>query len=547
MVRTGLNVTRQTTSGREARNVLNHVVRDSIVSGSPPLLQRAIVYDIICDTSSLDENYLNSIAQMVNNAELVDIMPINSVIARIVSNQGGVMPATYTILFPFFSSHLELSVKPGEQVYVIYEDYENTGYKVGYWLTRGSTQQTIEDPNYTHMDRRFDPTMNPDNYRTADQASLLTGLANVPPIGFPNGGNSVDTLTLVPSGNLADNPYDGILQNSIAAKYVTYEPVPRWKKRPQEVIFQGTNNALLMLGEDRNGPISGAIQQTPIDVKGQSGAIDLVVGRGRFFSATPGLDPRQGSGTTNPPGSRNTSPLLTENSRGHIETDKAPYRTNKIANPIEGDPDPLFDAARIYVVQQSRVDENYRLVRVNEEGILYPENTLSVTQPAGNGPYGRSYVVNKADNIRIIGRKNDDSGINGTVLIIREGIANNDLGYIFINEEGKIQIEAPKIYVGKATGEEEPYIKYTKFKETVEHLQAQIDTISQYIGNILGNVIPLAFVTSNAVPYAPVASLASQASGITTATTNMTTNISTKSGQTPNKILSVRSEKIFGQ
>src|SRR5690606_41899055 len=32
---------------------------------------------------------------------------------------------------------------------------------------------------------------------------------------------------------------------------VTPEPVPRWRKRPQELILQGSNNTLICLGEDR--------------------------------------------------------------------------------------------------------------------------------------------------------------------------------------------------------------------------------------------------------------------------------------------------------
>lgn len=496
-----------------------------------PTFQRAVVVDVITDLSLLTEGYLNQIANLVDNSELVDVMPINSVIARIVSNQGGVSPNSHTILFPFFSSHLMLPVQPGEQVYVLYEDYGGTGAKVGYWLSRIHSEQTVEDANYTHYDRRFDPSANPGNYTTSQVSERSR---DVSAVAFQNGGNTPDTLTLQPSGSLDENPYQTIVDTSIAFRYVTPEPVPRWRKRPQELVLQGANNSLIMLGEDRNGPISGAIQQTPIDITKtgtaprQAGAIDIVVGRGRYFSE-PGANPREGGTDINPPQANSTSPLVTTNSRQYRETDKNPFRSSRegLANPFEGNPDPIYDAARIYVVQQSKVDENYRLVRVGDVGLQYPDETIPVTQPAGNGVYGRSYVVAKADHIRLIGRKEENSQIDGTILLIREGerntatrggtpgsaaeandaqSSNGTLSYLYINEDGEMQLEGKRIILSRGEDEKEPYLRYTYYNAHIEELKTQIKALADQVQAIT-DAYNQAFLSATAIPYSNIAQL----------------------------------------
>ncbi|MFA6049705.1 MAG: hypothetical protein WC761_00640 [Candidatus Paceibacterota bacterium] len=528
MGRIGTTVTRQ--FGAAGRTDAGQR-RQLATQGEHPVLQRAVVVDVITDLSLLSSDFLDQIARLVNNAELVDVMPIGSVIARIVSNQGGVGPVSHTILFPFFSSHFMLPVQPGEQVNVMYEDYAGTGAKVGYWLSRVHSEQTIEDPNYTHFDRRFDPSSNPGNYTTSQVSERKR---NVPPVAFQNGGNTPDTLTLQPSGNLDENPYQTIVDSSVAFRYITPEPVPRWRKRPQEFVLQGANNALIMIGEDRNGPISGAIQQSPIDITKagaaprQAGAIDIVAGRGRYFP-TPGENPKEGGTDINPPQTKSTSPLVATNSRQFRETDKNPFRSTRegIANSQEGDPDPIYDAARVYVVQQSKVDENYQLVRINDVGQEYPDDALAVVQPAGNGVYGRSYVVAKADNIRIIGRKEANSQIDGTVLIIREGAkatserggtpnsaatsndaatSNGTVAYIYLNADGEIQQEAKRIILGRGSDEKEPYLRYTYYNVHIAELKTQIKALADQVQTITQKYNQ-AFLTAIAVPNSPIVDL----------------------------------------
>lgn len=556
--------------GRPGRTI-EGFVRQLATQGETPTLQRAVVVDVIMDTNLLSEDYLNDIANLVVNPELVDVMPINSIIGRIVSNQGGLEPNAHAIFFPMFSSHFMLPVQPGEQVYVMFEDYSNTASKIGYWLTRIHSEQTIEDPNYTHYDRRFDPSSNPANFSTSETAERSS---NPPPVGFQNGGNTPDTLTISTSGSVDANPYQTILDTSISARYITPEPVPRWKKRPQEFVLQGCNNALIVLGEDRNGPISGAIQSNPIDIvknaekaPRRAGAIDIVVGRGRYFPE-PGENPRAGSRSVNPAQEKNTSPLVTVNSRNYQETDKNPFRSGRegIANPLEGDPDPIHDAARIYVVQQSQVDKNYQLVRTDSgTGIEYPDNAIANEQPSNNGHLGRSYVVTKADHLRLIARKNEDAGISGTILIIREGkkdtanrggtpssafeasdaeTSNGDLAYLYLDKNGDMQLEGHRIILGRGEDEKEPYLRYTYYKEHINEIKKQIKALADEVKRITDSY-NMAFTSATAIPYANIAQLVAVANSerpqIQINIENIKQNIDRIN------VEAIASKKIFGQ
>ena len=72
-------------------------------------------------------------------------MPRNSMVVEIIGN------SKPRICYPFFSPHLSLPVKPGEQVWVLFPD-GGVG-EIGYWLTRKSTDLKVDDLNYTHLPR----------------------------------------------------------------------------------------------------------------------------------------------------------------------------------------------------------------------------------------------------------------------------------------------------------------------------------------------------------------------------------------------------------
>lgn len=540
----GITVARRIVGKATVSNI-NEEIRSVRTSGTPPTLQRAVVVEVISDPFSLTEDYLNQLSSTISNPEIVDVMPINSVVARLVSSNQGIDGSGNIILFPFFSSHFLLPVNPGEIIYVIFENYETLGTKIGYWLTRTHAQRTIEDLNYTHLDRMFQSNLNFGNYSTSEKTDRPD---TSPAPNFPNGAGTEDSKTISPTEENQE-PYENIIANSITYPLITPEAVPRWIKRPQELILQGSNNALIMLGEDRNGGIYGATgsNTTAIDLRNQAGTIDLVTGRGRF-KALEGFNPGDDSSPT--------SCRVIVNERGNEENDKAPHirNQNNTENINEGNPDPITDAARIYITQQSKVDKNY-LLDGDQDGMQsYPSDALYPIQPPPKGDqeqYNRSFVVSKADHIRIIARRDVEKEIEGTVLIIKEGkktaggvgdapASDEDLAYIYINQEGKIQIDGNRIYLGRTNNDgDEPYIKYTKYKETVEKLTTEIKQLRDNLADFQQKVIT-AFSSATAIHGSPVVALQQAGPQIQLANPVDESGINDKVGQ-------CKSTKIFGE
>lgn len=463
-------------------------VYEASSKASPPVVHKAVVTEIITDPGALSDEDLVDLHKRVDNEDLVQVIPINAIVAIRVNDSNGLI-GQETILLPFFPSHLQLPIKVGELVHVLYPDYSGTGTGLGYWFARSSSHGNIEDVNYSHDDRRHDATYNKGNYSLADRNKIGE---NKEPPGFPNGGLGQDSLTLLEDGSSnkkTDNRYEQIKKASKAFELSTREPVPTFRKRPGDYVIQGSNNTLISLGEDRYSSVDDKDNK---DYKGQSGTIDIVVGRGRKLATADSSKAPSG-----------TSTRVVKNSRGEFEADRAPFRRgfDKKLNPNEGNPDLKNDAARIYVSMQTNGDENFELNLNSGNGnsIQLPE----LPPPSKESSFGKSFIVGKSDHIRLIARKGDENDssetVKGTVLLIKEGEPDEDLGYFFINDEGNIQIESKKIYLGLAhpDKQENPLVLYENYHDTILALQSQIDAMaldlntafSTAFGN-LGIVIP---------------------------------------------------------
>jgi len=557
VLRNGINVSRRVV-GNYSNNNIGEDLRNQRLQGAPPTIQRGVVTDVICDPSDYTEDELQALAERVSNPEVVDVMPINSVVARIITNGQDISNPTETIFFPFYPSNFQMPVVPGEQICILYEDYSQQRGTVGYWITRPTELKTVEDINYTHADRKYQGFLNPQNISTD-----LRGRPTYITQSFPNGGNNPDTYTLRITGSNGENPYDAIIKESKASRYFTFEPVPRYKKAPGDFVLQGKNNATIILGTDRNGPLN------TFNRIEQAGAVDIVAGRARILPGDDGPN----TGASQP---TRTAPWITKNSRGFREVNKAPYiyqGTKDREN--EGYADLKEDAARLLVTMQSEVDKNFLLLPGNN--LTYPQDTIPIVQPKLNtsGTFGKSYVAAKADNIRLIARYSEELGITGSILIIREGNDENNLGYIYINDQSNIQIMGPKIFIGRSTGADtnnneppEPYIKWTEFKKTVDYLQKEIDDLrtnlqSQItaVGNSLSQTqrdLQIAFQASIAIPYNPIASLNAVAPNLQVYGTDMISKLNTKQQEsqqimddgknnTDTSVENSKSKRIFGE
>lgn len=476
-------------------------MRQVATQGSAPEWFRAVVVEVFHDPDALSTDDKALLKRQVSNPDFVDSMPPNTVVARVITGGHDLSDPAPSVFYPFFSSHLQLPVQPGEQIYAVYEDFQQQGTSLGKWFTRVHENGRVEDANYTHGDRRYDPAYISELRRASDRRRTEPHVPS-----FPNGTGATGGLSLRQEDGT--NPYEQIVQQSFAAQLSEYEPVPRWIKRPQELVLQGMNNSLIMVGVDRNGPATRVSGSAQVDRTSYAGSVDIVCGRGR--KGLPYDSSREPD---------STSPLVIRNSRGKLEVDKAPELQNKRRNRSEGNPDFKRDAARLYVSMNTAGDKNFRTGHSTnvEEGFQYPDDTVRPQQPpATPGGIGSSYLVGKADHVRLIGRKETEPNIQGSVLLLREGQRDEDLAFIYL-EGGKVQVEARKIYFGKATGEGEPYIKWSVYNDHITELKTQIKALADQVQAIT-TAYSEAFRNSIAIPFLPVASLASVGPTVQTST-----------------------------
>lgn len=387
-------------------------INDYRASGGFPNWFRAVIVDVIFDPLALGDERKELLGQILNNPELLPDIPQNSILARIISNKQDIRQTAFAIFYPM-DSHVQKPVKPGEHVWVMFENPERN-MRQGFWYSRIVEPRTVEDFNFTHADRKFTVDLTQD---TSDMFEGTTENAGGLP-GFPNGADTEETFTLV-----GEDDYEVINDEALATKIFTPEPVPRFNKRPADLALFGSNNAMLVLGEDRTGPAArvaaGEVTGRPLDDQtGFAGTADLVVGRGREVSIAPGIS---------------TAPHVIQNTRGNLETDK------QLDNPNEGDPDFSKDSARLYLSMNTNGDKNFSL-----EGNLPNLNGQQQVPPVP----GAAYAVLKSDEIRIIGRKDELTGINGSIKIVKEGATDDDRAVIMMQPDGTIMIDGPRIIIG---------------------------------------------------------------------------------------------------
>ena len=528
-----------------------------------PTLFRAVVSDVIFDPMCMATSTMTALQALVRNSAVFTNMPRNSIIARLVSNGEDKRNNTPFVFFPFFPPHLSMPIKPGEHVWVIF-DNAAASLQFGYWMSRVTDPFSVDDINFTHSDRRLrNPAVIPISPKETAKTSGETfeGQPLEPPPGptdpishtpgeqfddpatgnpgFPNGDCTLSGRTLV-----AKSDYEKIYLGSWANRVINYEPVPRYSKRPGDLVLQGSNNALICLGEDRTGTVavldaqgnpekpSIAESQTS-DLRGFAGTIDIVAGRSRGLDSVTATDPdAKRSSTTLPP--------TVENTRSLQEVAKNPSLRKVPAtnNILEGDPQFALDSSRIYVSMRTNGDKNF--------AIPYPKGsdnakngnsfygTGDIVKPIPEDESGAAYVVMKSDEIRIVARKKEISqqaateaamqadllpDINGSIKIIKEGTEGDDLAAIIMHPDGTIQIDSPKIILGRndakttssasgATG----YVKYSEYRNQMEKLHDEISTFADTIHQKM-DAISTKFNTVTDDTYVPSSGTGVQVTG----------------------------------
>jgi hypothetical protein len=479
----------------------------------------------------------------VSNPQYLDNLPRNSAIVRPIT-EGYDLSNSPLLTYPFFSSHLCMPIKPGEQVWIISE----VGFDIGslpLWVCRVPEPLQVEDLNFSHGDRKYGSSefFEPEQF-----------LPN-----FPNGeGNNIDQVSLRPVPSVISsnnnslenqqNSYDRIIEKSISYGNFTPEVVPTLTKRVGDLVLQGSNNTAIILGEDRGytkneeiNPNFSNASSNYVNLPKEKGTIDLVAGRGRYFNflKPTGLDSK---GNEPEQTQARTIISLRKNGSAYIENDKNPEENNFDFLPQEGDPDLIRDCSRVYISMKTNGDENFG---ITSGSFSIPNGFENPIKAINNSPY----TILKSDEVRIIARKDLEHEINGSIRIIKEGKNNEDLGAIVILPDGTIQVSGSKIFIGRTpvdggngTGpgpsESQPYVRYKDLEDLwsffMDELDKFCDTMLTHTTPGYGNPSPQIIKAVTDLKNKISLPVAEEGSEIT-------------SGGLKESIVRVKSKRIFGE
>ena len=343
-----------------------------------PTFVRMVVMDVISDPNSElfdQERVLRWHGMHVTNMDIVGTLPRNSIVAKRVADDSNPM-----FVYPFFPSHLSLPCKPGEAVWVLIENPASTTVESAYWFCRIVEPHFTDDVNHSHPGRSFETSLNPGTLQRAkDEAagtaasgeSIFHELRNGPVLKFGEE-RATDRIGHI----LRDEPediFEQLLTGSYPAKYLAYESVPRFRKRPGDVVLEGSNNSLIVLGTDR----TGSINTTEFFVA--AGSVDIVAGRG------------QTDNTSGKP-AETTSIFGAKPGEKGVTLKEELNKSYDFLSAEEGDVDFLNDKSRILVSQRTSIDSRFHLVNYNA-GVGVADNA------SGDGA-----IAIKSDKIRLIAR-----------------------------------------------------------------------------------------------------------------------------------------------
>lgn len=388
-------------------------IEDLRTSKPSSVFLRAVVTHVLCDPLLLSEEEKSVIKQSISNPDYFDTAPRNSIVCRIITDGADKRGNLPLVCYPFFSSHFELPIKSGEQVWIVY-DNPTLESSLAYWMSRIPESRQVEDANYTHGDRRFARSSSPTTSEKVESKPKQ--------FDFPNGGGTSTSTTLK-----GVNDYEVIISQDPAYKDFTPEDVPRYNKRPGEFTLQGSNNTLISLGDYRIG-------SSHVSNSEKTGQIDIVVGRVNLGG-------------------------VVENTRGNQETDKT------VDGPAEGNIDLAQDASRLILTQLSNSDEDFQLGMPDAfDGHPIESRTTS-------------HAVLKSNEIRLISRgdgsirlvKEGTQGNNAVSLVmLSDGTAQLDAELIFLGRPGGL---------GPGPNGLEPYIKFSKYKSQMTTLITQVNAV----------------------------------------------------------------------
>lgn len=416
---------------------------------------RGMVVDIINSVSGLTirNKSIEDYQKLINTPNLKSF-PRNTIVVKQISEGASKISNNEIICYPFFSSHFSMPLKPGECVWFVFENPDNQG-PIAFWLSRVTEPGHVEDLNFTHFPR---------SYRQAPVEATPGAAARFE--GETAKSDVTQTYSWLSPTIDQDEQVETI---TFAGKVHRFEHVPRYNKRPGDLVIQGSNNSLIMLGEERghyaDSPTDIKYSANKSDIPAGLAAIDIVVGRGNSPAT---------SGTT------------ITNELNLKEADK---RKNP---PTEGDPHFPTDASRLYLTANSKdIFSSY-----------HPDQLLQISLPstAGLNEYLRSragsFFVGKADNLRLVARKIGD------IRIVKEPTPGDiDGAAIVLHTDGALQACGNKISLSSynTDGATEPYVKYTGLVMLMKDMIDDYASITSDINSFCTSLTAVASTLTGAV------------------------------------------------
>jgi hypothetical protein len=523
--------------GKLKSGALGKEVASSLADGSSAVLIVGVVEEIIMNPESFGPD---TFADRVEDKKVLADIPANSLLVRVLTEKEYKNSKKLTLCHPIFPTHFQLPVKVGEHVFFI--KYGN----IGYWLCRVPDSRSVEDANYAHGDRKHMHATSDES--TIDQAKQEEGSKGMFIGLFNNGAEAEDTQSFSP-----DDSYEKIFETTFSTGSFVPEPVPFYKKSPGDLVFQGSNNTLICLGTNRGWTKAAtpadfeigtnAYFEVPEDLTEAfgKGAIDIVVGRGRFPPDKPTTKVEVGDDPVR------TATRTSQNARDLLEADRVSIMNELPVNPVEGDPDYEYDAARILLSMKAAFDDDFHILKDPENTELLPTipSWPDGPKPADDGSSlepiaDSSYSLIKSDEIRIIARRQEENmngekdgiaEINGSIKIIKEGVRNSEAGdgqaVILMQPDGTIMIDGPTVVIGSGhadlekpegegtqiilgRGAEEPLVLGTALKDL---LDAHFADLKTYLSSVFDVHIHPTGVGPSGPPTVPATSLASSLNG----------------------------------
>lgn len=446
---------------------------------------RGFVVDVVNNVSGLTirNKSIDDYKSLVTSKSLKSL-PRNTAIVKDITRGAAKNSGKELICYPFFSSHISMPLKPGEIVWFIFEDPENQG-EIAYWISRVSEPNHVEDVNFTFASRTY------------AQSPEIPAKTSAEKFDGPTTPSEITQTFSFKSPTGKSNELTDVITN-FANKIHRFESVPRYNKRLGDMVIQGSNNSLIMLGEERGHFFAEpTISVNRNDIPSGSAAIDIVVGRGN---------------------SPATSATKIKNELEIEENNK------RINNPTEGDAHFPTDAARVYLTAKSdNVDAPY-----------HPDNLLNILVMPSDKNLGfpilsapGSFVVSKADNLRLISRES------GSIRIIKEQ-SSGDIngGAVILHEDGTVQISGNRVMLSSynsGTGATEPYVRYT---ELVSFLSSVMKDLQSFCATLVTHVTP---------------GFGAPSPQITAAATTLLLKVTTKQAQLETAALGIGSTTVYGE